>query len=369
MSQRPEKTDESPPPAPHAPGSNSDPGGTGNDIGTGSPADAPGGWWIMAVAGGVLSGFAFTSLVRPSVVALLFSYAAPLPLFMVGMAFGWPAAMLAAASAFLYVLWMLGLKAAVFHLVSIAVAPIVLTWLARQWRPAAGGTEGEAADAEGREWYPEGRLLLWTAFLAGGLMSILLLLLGPDAEGVRRSLGELADAVLKVTGLANDLPRDQLQQVRTYIISATPPMTTAMWMFVTLANFWAAARLVAAFGYPVRPWAPFWKLTFHPRAMAALAVASFATLLPGIFGLIGEVFATALLIAFFILGLAVMHALTLGNPWRPVLLAVLYFGLLFINWLLALPLVILGLADLAFGLRQDYARPPRGPDRHGGSRT
>ncbi len=353
MSERPEQEGRPPVPAPQGGGA----GGAGGDA-NGGGAGPVGGWWVMAVAGGVLSGFAFTSLVRPSVVALLFSYAAPLPLFMVGLAFGWPAAAVAAAAAFLYVLWMLGPKAALFHLFSVSVAPVVLTWLARQWRPAAGGTEGEAADAEGREWYPEGRLLLWTAFLAGGLMSAMLLMLGPDAESVRQQLGQLADAVLKVTGLAQELPKDQLEQVRNYIISATPPMTTAMWMFVTLANFWAAARLVAAFGYPVRPWAPFWKLTFHPRAMAALAVASFATLLPGIFGLIGEVFATALLIAFFILGLAVIHALTLGNPWRPVLLAVLYFGLLFINWLLALPLVILGLADLAFGLRQHYARPP-----------
>jgi hypothetical protein len=325
--------------------------------GEGGEQPPRGGWWIMAVAGGVLSGFAFSSLVRPSIVALLFSYAAPLPLFMVGLAFGWQAAAVAAAFAFLYVLWMLGPKAALFHLVSVSVAPVVLTRLARMWRPAAGGREGEAADAEGREWYPEGRLLLWTAFLAGGLMSIMLLLLGPDAEGVRRSLGELADAVLKATGLAAELPPDQAARIRDYIISATPPITTAMWMFVTLANFWGAARLTRAFGYPTRPWAPFWKLTFHPRAMAALAVASFATLLPGIFGLIGEVFATALLVAFFILGLAVIHALTLGNPWRPVLLAVLYFGLFFINWLLALPLVILGLADLAFGLREHYARP------------
>ncbi|HFB97644.1 MAG TPA: hypothetical protein ENJ62_00740 [Bryobacterales bacterium] len=138
-----------------------------------------------------------------------------------------------------------------------------------------------------------------------------------------------------------------------------------MWMFVMLANFWAAARLVAAFGYPQRPWAPFWRLTFHPRAMAALAAASFASFLPGTFGLIGEVFATALLVAFFILGLAVIHAVTLGNPWRHVLLAVLYLGLLLINWMLALPIVILGLADLAFGLRRRLRgdRPP--PDGRG----
>ena len=188
--------------------------------------------------------------------------------------------------------------------------------------------------------------------MGGALVSAALLLLGTDVESIRAGLGRMADAVLQVTRLADDLPADQVRKVRDYLIAATPPVSAVVWMLTMLVNFWAGGRLARAFGYPVRPWAPFWKLTLHPRTLAGLAVASFATFLPGLFGLIGEVFASTLLVAFMLLGLAVVHAVTLGNPWRPVVLAVLYFGLLVLNWLIALPLVILGMAEVAFGIRR-----------------
>ncbi|HFB98120.1 MAG TPA: DUF2232 domain-containing protein [Bryobacterales bacterium] len=319
-------------------------------------------WIVMAVAAGALSGVAFLGIIAPSLVSILMFYMSPLPLFMVGLAFGLPAVALAALSGLVFISFVLSLKAAAFYVVSMAIAPVVLVHLALKWRPAAGGAEGEAADDSGREWYPEGRLLLWTAFMGGALVSVLLLMTGPDLETIRATLSQMAGQMLKMSGAADELPADQVERLKEFVSVATPLVSTAFWVVAMLFNLWLAARLLRAFGYETRPWAPFWKLTFHPRAMAALAVAAFATFLPGVLGLIGSVFAMALLAAFAILGFAVIHGLTLGNPWRNAILAVLYGGLIVMGWLILLPLVALALADLTFDLRGKYFRkhpPPR----------
>ncbi len=348
----PEKDATPPSPAPRNSGDNNK---------SGPPAASAPAWLVIAITAGVLSGFFFTGIIGRSMASFLLFYASPFPLFMVGLAFGWVAAAVAGAAGALYVLATAGMRAALFYLLAMAVAPVILSRLALMWRPAAGGGEGEAQDEAGREWYPEGRLLIWLAVMGGVLVSAALLLLGTDLESIREGLGKMADAVLEATRLAEDLPPDQVKTVRDYLIAATPPVSAIVWMLTMLVNFWAGGRLAQAFGYPVRPWAPFWKLTLHPRALAGLAVASFATFLPGIFGLIGEIFASTLLVAFMLLGLAVVHAVTLGNPWRPVVLAVLYFGLLVLNWLIALPLVILGMAEVAFGIRRRVLGRGGGP--------
>ncbi len=317
-------------------------------------------WMLIAMAAGALSAIAFLGIIAPSVVSIVMFYLAAAPLFMAGLAFGAPAALLGVVSGFALIALVLNLKAAAFFAVAVGIAPVILVHLASQWRQASGGPEGEATGEDGREWYPEGRLLLWTAFMGGTLMSITLLMTGPGIGAIEANMGRMATQMLALSGAAGELKPEQLAELKTFMVRATPLVSTAFWMLAMLGNFWLAAVVVKAFGYEMRPWAPFWRLTFHPRAMIALAIASFASFLPGVFGLIGSVFAVALMSAFAILGLAVMHALTLGNPWRNALLGMLYAALLFLNWLLALPLIVLALADLSFGLRQRYfARNPQ----------
>jgi hypothetical protein len=308
-------------------------------------------WLIIALAAGALSTVAFMGLLRPSAVSIAMFYLAPAPLFMAGLAFGWLAAAIAAAAGALAIAVMLNVKAAGFYLLTTGLAPVILTRLALISRPAAGGAEGEAADEHGREWYPEGRLLLWTAAMAGALMTLTALLLGPGLERFQAVLRAMAMQMLKTVGAAQNIDAAQLARLTDFIVATTPLVSTAMWEITILANLALAAWLLKRFGYPTRPWAPFWRLAFHPRAMIALAVASFASFLPGMAGLAGEIFAAALMTAFAILGLAVVHALTRGNPYQPIILGLLYAGLFLLNWMLALPLIILALADLTFGLR------------------
>ena len=65
----------------------------------------------------------------------------------------------------------------------------------------------------------------------------------------------------------------------------------------------------------------------------------------------------AFFIAYLLLGLAVIHYLTRGKSWRPFALSAIYIGLFLVNIWLAIPIILLGLADTVFSLR---GPPPAG---------
>ncbi|HHN68098.1 MAG TPA: DUF2232 domain-containing protein [Thermopetrobacter sp.] len=305
--------------------------------------------FIIALAAGALSAVTWLALLAPTPLTVAMFLLSSTPLFMVGLAFGVTASLIAAAAGFALAALFAGPAGALFYLGATAAAPLLLTPLALISRPAAGGAEGEAADDAGREWYPEGRLLLWTAALAGALISLMLLSLGPDHAAITRQLHEMAGQVIARLGVQGDAAR-----LKDFLAAAAPLFATIMWMLATLVSLWIAAKLVTAFGYRIRPFAPFARLAFHPRALLALAIAAGVSLLPGVIGLIGGIFATAFTTAFAILGLAVLHALTEGKPWRAAFLAIVYVGLFAVNWLLALPLALIGMAETAFGLRRRF---------------
>ncbi len=87
---------------------------------------------------------------------------------------------------------------------------------------------------------------------------------------------------------------------------------------------------------------------------AAVAVALAGSFLSGLVGIFAGIFATVLLLAFAVLGLAVLHAVTRGARSRTVILGSAYTALVLLGW----PILIaslLGLADAAFDLRTRIA--------------
>ncbi len=90
-----------------------------------------------------------------------------------------------------------------------------------------------------------------------------------------------------------------------------------------------------------------------------LAAAIAGSFLPDLVGILSGTFAASLLMAFAILGFAVLHAITRGMASRTVLLAGTYAAAIVLGWpVLAMP--ILGLADTVFNIRGRVASK-RGP--------
>jgi hypothetical protein len=69
-----------------------------------------------------------------------------------------------------------------------------------------------------------------------------------------------------------------------------------------------------------------------------------------------------MLTAFALAGLAVLHGLTEGMTARAPLLGGLYLALILLNWLLLLPLAMLTMLDMAFGMRARTASLPSNRD-------
>ncbi len=91
--------------------------------------------------------------------------------------------------------------------------------------------------------------------------------------------------------------------------------------------------------------------------MLALVLAFAASLLPGILGMAATLPTATLLVAYAVLGFAVMHGITRHMQGRAVVLTVLYLGFVLLGWSgwPILLMALLGMVDGAFDLRRRVA--------------
>jgi hypothetical protein len=100
-------------------------------------------------------------------------------------------------------------------------------------------------------------------------------------------------------------------------------------------------------------------MSFPRHLVAALALAMALSFVGNLVGVIAGVLSASLMIAYGVLGFAVLHAITRGIRSRPFLLAGIYASVAVFGWPV-LALCVLGLSDSAFDLRGHIARK-RGP--------
>jgi hypothetical protein len=96
-------------------------------------------------------------------------------------------------------------------------------------------------------------------------------------------------------------------------------------------------------------------MAFPSAAAAALAVALAVSFAGGMAGIVAAVVTAALVVAYGILGFAVLHAITRGQASRPFLIGGIYASVLLFGWPL-LMLTLLGLIDTIFNLRARVAQ-------------
>ncbi len=147
-----------------------------------------------------------------------------------------------------------------------------------------------------------------------------------------------------------------------FLVAAIPPAAAVLATITNVLNLWLAARIVKFSGLLKRPWPPLAAMTF-PRALAAaLAIAVVLSFVGGLVGIVAGVLSASLLMAYGVLGFAVLHAITQGMNARLFLLGGVYAAVLVFGWPV-LALCLLGLIDAAIDLRARIARK-RGPPAH-----
>lgn len=327
---------------------------------------------LIGLAGGLASAVLFMSATMggPAGRVLLY-FLAPLPSFLAGLGWGPMSALVAALAASAAIGFILGgAWPAFLFLVSQGLPIVMLCHLAllnRSFAPA--GPDDDAGGAAPTEWYPAGRLLAAAAVIAGSLSVLSLFMLGSDLDQVRAVLREMIEKVFAqdLAALRNKpLTAQEIDALTQLGLFLLPAATATSWLAGFSLNLWLAGRITNASGRLVRPWPDLAAMTFPPGVFWGLVIAIAFTFLPGYPGLISSGFAGALLFAYMLMGLAIIHYVTRGKPHRPLILWGVYFLLLLFNSWMAAVIALLAIAEPISPLKRwpPSSGPPtaRGPD-------
>jgi hypothetical protein len=317
---------------------------------------------LIGVGAGAAAGLLFASVAAHSVLSVFLFYLAPLPILIA--ALGWShwaglvatltaaAGLAAVFSSFFFLAFLFG----------IGLPAWWLGYLALLARPAP-------TSPDALEWYPVGRLVFWAAVLGALVVVAAIPYFGTEAESFRATLktglerafrlqtGTPANEPLRLPGVPD------ANSVIEFFAIAIPP-AAAVLMTITFAfNLWLAGRIVKVSGRLRRPWPDISAVTLPPYTSATLVTAVAGSFVPGLAGIIAGLFAASQLMAYAVLGLAVLHAITRSVQSRAFVLAGVYAAIALFHWPLV-AMALLGLADTAFDLRRRVAvkrGPPAAP--------
>ena len=314
---------------------------------------------LIGAGAGLVSAALFASAATATALAGVLFYLAPLPLCLAGLGWGGMAALISALTSTVVIAASLGPATAAIFAVSVAAPTALLTHLALLSRPAAT-PQSQVVGA--LEWYPPGRIVGWAALIAGVLAGILVLILGYDQEAYRASIRELLEhSTLKELDRDGTLfTEETITTLSGVLARALPAAFAVIWLTITLFNLWMAGLIVDASGRALRPWPDLHALELPNALVLIFAGALLASFLPGLPGLLATGLAGALLFAYVLQGLAVIHVYSRGVPLRALLLAAVYLGILLLGWV-AIAVAILGVGEPLLRLRgrgSEHGPPP-----------
>jgi hypothetical protein len=314
---------------------------------------------LIAIAAGCASALMFASITSGALISLLLLYFAPLPLMVAALGWGPLAATIGGIGAATGLGAIFGLPICISFAVMMALPAWWLGHLALLGRPVADAGPNEAATPAppAMEWYPIGRLLLWIA--AFGVLSTMatLLTLGTDAATITETL---RSALLRVLGPRVTASGDELQLRIDIALMILPAAAATSAMTMLMLNFWLAARITATSGRLRRSWPDLRSTELPPMTLAALSAAIAFCFSGGLLAMLALTVTAALLMAYALIGFAVLHTVTLGLKGRGLWLACSYTMVVVSSGWLILAMAALGIADAIFRFRQRFLqrRPP-----------
>jgi hypothetical protein len=315
---------------------------------------------LIALAAGCASALMFASIVSGALISLLLLYFAPLPLMVAALGWGPLAATVGGIMAATGLGAVFGLPFCIAFALMMALPAWWLGHLALLGRPAASAApsgNGAAPVSPTLEWYPIGRILLWIAGFAVLTTMATLLTFGTDAATITETLRA---GLLRILGPRGTASGDELKQRIDAVVMIAPAAAANSTMTMLVLNLWLAAKITATSGRLHRPWPVLKSIELPPMTLAALMAAIAFCFAGGLLAMLAQTVTAALLMSYALTGLAVLHTLTLGLKSRALWLGCTYALLVVSGGWLVVTMVILGIADAVFGLRQRYlrGRPP-----------
>jgi hypothetical protein len=307
---------------------------------------------LIAMAAGSASALMFASIVSGAPISLLLFYLAPLPLMVAGLGWGPLSATVGGIAAAVGLGALFGLPYCIAFALIIALPAWWLGHLALLGRPVAASSP-PANDTAPLEWYPVGRILLWVATFAAIMTAAALLSLGSDEPTIT---GTMRSALTSLMESAQITPT---QRGIDALVKIAPTAAALVAMMTLTLNLWLAAKITATSGRLHRPWPELRNAALPPMTLATLCVAIAFCFTGGLLAMLAQIVATVLVVAYALIGFAVLHTVTLALKSRALWLSCTYTVVIVFGWPL-LAMTAIGVADAVFGIRQRYwrSRPP-----------
>jgi hypothetical protein len=300
---------------------------------------------LVGIGAGAASALMFASIASGSLLSIFLFYVTPLPILIAAIGWSHWAAIVAAVGAATTLATVFGSVFFFAFMIGSGIPAWWLGYLAMLARPGA--------DSGSLEWYPPGRLVLWCAAFAVFVISIGILIFGTDIETFRNEMRQALERVVRFRSEGGAAANQA--QLFDFLIAIMPMAAAVVATTTNVLNLWLAARIVKFSGRLPRPWPDLPSLAFPAAAAVTLGVALALTFIGGIAGLLASVATAALVVAYGILGFAVLHAVTRNARGRGLVLGLAYASVTVFFWPI-FALCLLGLADTAIDLRGRVAR-------------
>src|SRR6476660_10554996 len=267
---------------------------------------------LIGVSAGAATALLFASVASGSAHSVPLFYLAPLPILIAAMGWSHWAALIAAVVASASLAAVFGGFFFIAFMLAIGLPAWWLGYLALLARPATHPTP------DGLEWYPVGHLVFWAAIIGAAIVIAGMLTLGTDLENFRNSLRSGLERTLKMPARAPSNPGGAAPDVSDpsrlidILVAVLPPAAAVLAAITNVVNLWLAERVVKVSGRLRRPPSDLSAMRFPVYAPALVGASVVASLLPGMVGTSAGVLTASLLIAYAILGFAVMHMITRG---------------------------------------------------------
>lgn len=308
---------------------------------------------LIGIGSGLASAVLAYSAVRGNVLLKLVLFIlTPLPVLIV--AFGWGViATVAGALAGAVIMTIAGGPAlGLTFLLVLGIPAMLVAWLADLGRPSVDGLT--------TDWFPAGGILAAFATYGGLIPVFFLPFVGGTYTTMKPQMLPFVSRAMKQMQAqfgAQPLTDAQIEAFTDIMITALPASIAAYWVLLFAINVYLAGRIALASGRFIRPWPDLHALQPPPWLALALAATMLLTMLSGGPRVLGASMTGALIVAFTLYGLSVIHAISRGRvPW---MLWLTYAGLLNPAGPYATILVaLLGLIEPLINLRKRFAKPP-----------
>jgi hypothetical protein len=304
---------------------------------------------LIGLGASAAAALLFASVASGSLLSVFLFYLSALPILIAALGWSHWAALIAAVFAAAGLASVFGS----FFLLAFLLGVGVPAWWLGYLTLLARSTGNGSADLE---WYPAGHLVVWAALVGSICVIAAIPHFGTDAQSFNAALATAFERVIRLqTRTPADTPLElpglsDPKRLIDFLVMAMPPAAAVLATVTLVFNLWLAARIVSVSGRLRRPWPDIAAMTFPAWAPPLLAVAVVASFGPDLIGIVAGILSASLLMAYAILGFAVVHSITRKLGSRALVIGGTYAIVIAFGWPI-IAMTVLGLIETMFNIR------------------